>query len=154
MDKPYAYVAFDPGDTSGWATFDDQGNLTGMGQFTEAEFTEKISDLIDSSLKAVICEDYVLFKHKAMAQTNSRGRNLKTAKMVGKIELLADLKKVKFVKQESRVYPVGAMWGGFEIPSNHSISHQYCAAAHGIYYLQQAGVRKPGHGLNLGNVSN
>lgn len=153
MDKPYSYVAFDPGDTSGWATFDRDGNLTGMGQFSTAEFTEKISDLIDSSLEAVICEDYVLFKHKAMAQTNSRGRNLNTAKMVGKIELLADLKGVKFVKQEASRYPIGAMWGGFDIPSNHAISHQYCASAHGIYYLQSIGVRKPGHGLNLEGVN-
>lgn len=147
MDKPSAYLAIDPGDTSGWATFDDQGKLTGMGQFREGEFVKEISELLHSDLLHVIIEDYVLFKHKAMAQTNSRGRNLSTAKMVGKIEMLAELKEVPYTKQESRVYPIGAMWGGFEIPSNHSISHQYVAAAHGIYYLQQNGIRKPGQAM-------
>lgn len=147
MDKPYAYLAIDPGDTSGWATFDDQGNLTGMGQFGEGEFVKEISDLLHSDLKHVIVEDYVLFQHKAMAQTSSRGRKLKTAKMVGKIEMLAELRNVPVTKQESSKYSVGAAWGGFEIPSNHSISHQYVAAAHGVFFLQQNGIRKIGQGI-------
>jgi hypothetical protein len=144
-----AYLAIDPGDTTGWCTFDAAGKLLEMGQAvtkTDKEFNQFISGKIDSSLLRVICEDYVLFKHKAMAQTNSRGRNLSTAKQVGKVELLCDLKNVPFTKQESSKYRIGAMWGGFEIPSNHSISHQYVAAAHGVFYLQTAGIRKPSIG--------
>lgn len=138
-----AYLAIDPGDTTGWCTFDAEGKLLEMGQVGKTEFVKWLSDALTSDLKAVICEDYVLFKHKAMAQTNSRGRNLETAKKVGKVELLAELKNVPFIKQESSKYRIGAMWGGFEIPTNHSISHQYVAAAHGVFYLQQAGIRKP-----------
>ncbi|HEY0750017.1 MAG TPA: hypothetical protein VGD26_02610 [Chitinophagaceae bacterium] len=144
LPKRPAYLAIDPGDTSGWATFDWQGNLIGMGQVKEADFVEKFTDLLTSDLQHVIIEDYVLFQHKAMAQTNARGRKLKTAKMVGQLEMLANLRDVPYTKQESGRYRIGAMWGGFEIPSNHSISHQYVAAAHGIFWLQSNGIRKPG----------
>src|SRR5690242_17132677 len=131
MTEPAAWLAIDPGDTSGWCTFDAAGELLAMGQErtkTDSEFNKFITDKIDSSLSGVICEDYVLFKHKAMAQTNSRGRNLNTAKQVGKVQLLCELKNVEFIKQPAANYRIGAMWGGFEIPSNHAISHQYCAA--------------------------
>lgn len=148
-----SYLAVDPGDTVGWATFDAEGWIVKMGQFDKADFVEKISELLHSGLMHVIVEDYVLFQHKAMAQTNSRGRKLETAKMVGKIEMLADLRGVPIVKQPASVYKVGAAWGGFEIPSNHAISHQYSAAGHGIYWLQMHGIRKPGQGLNLEGVN-
>lgn len=149
----YSYLAIDPGDTSGWATFDDQGNLTGMGQFKDTNFVAEITELLHSDLKHVIIEDYVLFKHRAMAQTNSRGRQLKTAKMVGKIEMLCDLKGVPYTKQESSRYKIGAMWGGFQIPDNHSISHQYVAAAHGIFWLQMNEVRVPGQFMKTENLN-
>lgn len=144
IERAAKYLAIDPGDTSGWASFDDQGNLIQMGQFTDRHFTKEITDLLDSSLLHVIIEDYVLFQHKAMAQTNKRGRKLDTAKKVGKIEMLCDLRGVEYTKQESSKYKIGAMWGGFQIPTNHDISHQYVAAAHGVFWLQQHGIRKPG----------
>ena len=149
--KPPAYLAIDPGDTSGWATFDEDGNLIGLGQVKESDFVKEFTDLLTSSLKHVIIEDYVLFQHRAMAQTNSRGRKLKTPKMVGKLEMLAELRGVPYTKQESSRYPIGAMWGGFEIPSNHAISHQYVAAAHGVFWLQSNGIRKPGQGDKNGS---
>jgi hypothetical protein len=57
------------------------------------------------------------------------------------------MRGVKCVKQPNNKYPIGAMWGGITIPSNHSISHQFVAAAHGVFYLQEHGIRKPGQGL-------
>lgn len=144
------YLAIDPGDTVGWATFDGEGRILEMGQFLDRDFVKEITELMHSDLKHVIVEDYVLFQHKALAQSNSRGRNLKTAKMVGKVEMLAELKNIPVTKQESSVYKLGAMWGGFEIPSNHAISHQYVAAAHGIYFLQNHGIRSVGQALMRG----
>lgn len=147
MTVKSSYLAIDPGETSGWATFDEIGTLISMGQFKEKDFVEQTTELLHSDLKHFIVEDYVLFQHKAMAQTNARGRKLKTAKMVGKLEMLADMRGVPYTKQPSSVYNIGAMWGGFEIPSNHSISHQYVAVAHGIYFLQQHGIRAVGQSL-------
>lgn len=144
MEKPSSYLSIDPGDTLGWAEFDDRGNVQGFGQESDVNFTEFITDKLHSGLKAVIVEKYVVFQKKALAHS---GSDMKTSKMIGKIELLADMRKVPVILQPSSIYPIGAKWGGFDIPRNHSISHQYVAVAHGIYYLQQSGVRAVGQAM-------
>lgn len=142
------YLALDPGDTFGFAEFGKDGNLINMGQERDANFVRWSDQHITSDLDTVIVEDYKLIPGK-----KSRGQawsRMNTSKQIGKIELMCDMRGVKFVLQPNNKYPIGAMWGGFEIPSNHSISHQYVAAAHGIFYLQENGIRKPGQGLNSG----
>jgi hypothetical protein len=138
------YLAIDPGDTTGWAEFNETGDLTGFGQVKEHEFNDFVTEHMHSDLTAVIVEDYKLFAHKAKAQSWSR---MSTSKKIGKIEILADLKKVKVILQPANNKSIGYMWGGIEPPSNHSISHQYDAYAHGVFWLQKNGIRKPGQGI-------
>lgn len=147
-EKHSSYLALDPGLTTGWAEFDDLGSLMGFGQVKEKDLTDFLTDHLHSDLKEVICEDY---RNHGWMQQKKWGRN-ETSKIIGKIELLAELKNVPFVLQPNTVKSIGYMWGGITAPSNHSISHQYDAYAHGCYRLQTTGVRKPGQGLNLGTV--
>jgi hypothetical protein len=139
------YLAIDPGDTFGFAKFDSDGNMCSLGQEHEDNFIKWSDENITSDLDTVIVEDYKLIPGK-----KSRGQawsRMKTSKQIGKIELMCEMRGVKLVLQPNNKYPIGAMWGGFTIPSNHAISHQYVAAAHGVFYLQQQGIRKPGQGL-------
>lgn len=141
-----SYLAIDPGETIGYATFDDNGTLLDMGQFRFEAFLSEIESLFTSSIKVCIVEDY---KNYAWKQQKKWSRN-NTSKVIGKIELFAELRGAKVVLQPAQHYPIGAKWGGFEIPSNHSISHQFVAAAHGIFWLQENGIRTPGQAF-LGN---
>lgn len=138
------YLAIDPGDTSGWAEFNELGDLAGYGQVREHEFNDFLNEHVHSGLTAIIVEDYKLYAHKAKAQSWSR---MSTSKKIGKIEILADLKGVKVILQPANNKSIGYMWGGIEPPSNHSISHQYDAYAHGVFWLQKNGIRKPGQGI-------
>jgi hypothetical protein len=141
-----AYVALDPGETTGWAVFDEFGSLITMGQFKLDQQTEILTELISNTpnLKVVICEDYRNHGF-AGARAQKRWSRNQTSKNIGKIELLAELRNVPYVLQQNTVKAVGYAWGGLDgPPSNHSISHQYDAYAHGIYWLQSNGVREPG----------
>lgn len=138
-----SYLAIDPGDTSGWATFDEAGEILDFGQIKESEFVAKFTELMHSDLKHVIIEDYKINPHTLRFHANKDTGNLKTKKLIGKLEMLAEMRNVPVTYQRASDYPIGAKWGGIEIPSNHSISHQWVAASHGIFWLQKNGIRKP-----------
>ena len=137
-----AYIAFDPGETYGYCTFDENGIELSMGQFRFEESAQHLSRLIVPTLKLVICEDY---KNHGWKQQKKWSRN-QTSKEIGKIEMTCDLRGVKYVLQSNTVKSIGHRWAGRPegAPSNHSISHQFDANAHGVYYLQSAGIRAAG----------
>lgn len=144
MEKQPSYLAIDPGHTSGWATFDDEGNILGYGQFRMEDLNKDLSNLLTSDLKAVIVEDY---RNHGWTQQKKWSRN-DTSKIIGKIELLSDMRGVAVHLQPNTVKAIGYKWAGLgQAPSNHSISHQFDAIAHGVYWLQQNGIRKVGKAL-------
>lgn len=155
------YVALDPGDTTGWAAFDEAGELLCLGQFTNLDQTRALTHLISNApnLLTVVVEDYRNYKHKTFGYGNNGqkgGSRNQTSKNIGKIELITEMRDdgVKCVLQGASFKPIGYRWGGLPggAPSNHAISHCYDAYAHGIYFLQLNGIRKPGQGL-FGNDS-
>ena len=140
MYKNSDYLAIDPGLTSGWATFNDQGVVIDLGQFKYEERNNVLKDLIHENLKEVIVEDY---RNHGFTQQKRWSRN-ETSKLIGVIETYCTIKNVPIVLQPNTVKAIGYKWAGIKPPSNHSISHQYDAVAHGTYRLQQTGIRKPG----------
>jgi hypothetical protein len=138
------YLAIDPGDTFGFAKFDEDGNLKEMGQGKNKDLVQWTNDHITSDLDVVIIEEYANMPWKKSAHAWSKNE---TSKQIGKFEMMCEMRGVKCVKQPNNKYSIGAMWGGITIPSNHAISHQFIAAAHGVFYLQEHGIRKPGQGL-------
>ncbi len=143
MTEQSSYLAIDPGETIGWATFRDNGTVLAIGQTRFETFVKDFQELIHPDLKQVITEEYKNYGHKQQRKWSKNN----TSKVIGKIEVLCELAGVGLTMQPANNYRIGAMWGGFEIPTDHSISHQYVAAAHGIYYLQSIGVRPIGLGL-------
>jgi hypothetical protein len=146
VTKTPKYLAVDPGDTTGYARFNDLGDIISFGQIKESDFNDWLRDeLGDNKYLRVICEDY---RNHAWTRQTNWSRN-KTSKKIGGLEAICNFFKIELVLQPNTVKAIGYMWGGIEVPTNHSISHQFDAYAHGVYHLQQEGIRKPGQGLNL-----
>ncbi len=149
-DVAPVYLAVDPGETTGWATFDAKGSILNMGQFKQHEQGKALDNLVRSELKAVICEDY---RNHAWTKQKNWSRN-QTSKNIGALEMIAELRGVPVHLQSNSVKPIGYKWAGMTEgpPSNHSISHQYDAYAHGVYWLQSNGIRPVGKAiLDAGN---
>lgn len=140
------YLAVDPGNTTGWASFDIEGKPLDMGMlqvvFGEDLDANLITNLLDTIKPTVlIIEEYVLFGHKARAQTGSK---MFTSRIIGLFEAWAGVNNVKVHFQRSDIKPIGYKWAGIKVPRNHSQSHQTDAYVHGIYWLIRNNIRKPG----------
>lgn len=144
------YLAIDPGLTSGWARFDgDTGEIIAFGQFKYEDRDMELRRLITPNCKGVITEDY---KNYAWKRQKNWSRN-ETSKLIGGIEAICAYLNVKHYLQASTCKPIGYRWAGLDsAPSNHAISHQYDAVAHGVYWLQTNGIRRPGQSMRMGDI--
>lgn len=140
VNPDYDYLAIDPGETAGWATFDAKGSVVQFGQYTLLEQNEALKMLIRPGLKMVIIEDY---RNHGWMNQKKWSRNT-TSKNIGKTELMCDLHDVPYVLQPNTCKGMGFMYLGMEEPKNHSIGHQFVAMAHGVYWLQNNGIRPVG----------
>jgi len=134
------YLATDPGKTSGWATFDEQGNGITIGQANIQDF---IKLLETTEAKIIITEDYMLFPWKAKEQIWSK---LDTVRVIGMIQYICYKRDIELVLQDPGIKGIGYYWAGIPKAKQHKISHERDAYVHGVYYLQKNGVRRPQQG--------
>lgn len=137
------YLSYDPGETTGWVRFNNEGALVESGQVTGLDdLIDHIGRMkiehIDDPIKVVIYEDYIVFKKKAAAHTGSR---VVTAQAIGIIKTLKDT-GCEFVCQPSNIKSIAQKWTGVKPPADHSQSHWVDAFNHGAYYLIQRGLRR------------
>lgn len=132
------YLIFDPGVSTGWARFDEFGNVSDKGI---CRGLDALSDFLEECEPAtvVVYESYRVFKHKANAHIGSK---VEAAQAIGMIKAKARKWNAKTVEQPANILPIAAMWSGVELPKNHKISHDIAAYNHGVYYLQKNGIRK------------
>jgi len=135
------YLAFDPGISTGWASFDTTGEGRSKGILRGLdELMDWLSDRPAEVIPAVvICEDYRVFGHKAKAHTGSR---VETVQAIGMIKVYAKKWGAELVLQPSSILTIAQLWSGARLPSNHDKSHDIAAYNHGVYYLQKCGIRK------------
>lgn len=133
------YISFDPGVSTGWATFDSKGELTARGILRGLD---ELMDFLQNMKphKTVICEDYRVFGKKANAHIGSR---LETSQVIGMIKVYVARWKAELVMQPSSILPIAGLWSGEALPKNHDKSHDIAAYNHGVYYLQRQGIREP-----------
>lgn len=130
-------VAFDPGDTTGIAWFNDERQLAGFDQIPYDEVPQWWqSTMADKDLDAVVIEDFVLFSKRAKQQSGSR---MKASQVIGMLKALAALKNAKVIMQPSSILPIGLKQAGLKMPHNHSETHKYAAYVHGFFYLHSIG---------------
>ena len=138
------YLAIDPGETAGWCYFNATGDPIAYGQFRYENAVKELDALFVPSLKVCIVENFVNFAHRAQKGAFNWKDN-KTSQQIGQIDMMCQMRDVELVKQPSANKNMGFMYMAMEEPSNHSISHQFSAMAHGVYYLQEtAKVNPPG----------
>lgn len=140
------YLAVDPGNSTGWATFNDTGDVVGFGTcVTRNSVYEKLAE---AAPELIIMEDYRLYPWKAKEQSWS---GFETVRIIGAVEYYAYLHNAKVVLQEPSIKGIGYKWAGLTKPKNHALSHETDAYVHGVYYLQSNGIRKPQQGrMNQG----
>lgn len=132
------YLCFDPGISTGWARFDNEGQITEKGILRGLD---ALADFLEETEipTHIICESYRVFKHKATAHIGSK---VETAQAIGMIKAKARLWKAEYIEQPSSILTIAQMWSGVKLPSNHDKSHDIAAYNHGVYYLQKNGIRK------------
>lgn len=129
---PY-YLAVDPGLHSGWAVWDIKGDIITMGTTHNYDELHEVLANLPSSIKVVVLEDFVLFKHKAGQQVGSR---MPAPKAIGQIETFARLWGAQIVKQQSSIKSVAEKWTGRSTKGmSHDKTHVWDAYNHGEYYL-------------------
>ena len=140
-------LAIDPGKMNGWAIFNEDGELVEFGQVHEDELSNWLNTKT-SDVSTIVVENYVLYKKKAMKQS---GSDMVASRVIGRLEMYASLKGAKLVKQPADILPTAQKLSGYKMPSDHSISHQFSAINHGIYWLIKQGRRKSA--LERGDVT-
>lgn len=135
------YLAFDPGKTTGWARFSDEGEAVGYGQLNLDELIEYTNSVLaeDETIQAVIVEDWLLFKKKAAQQVGSR---MEASQAIGILKKLATDAGAKFVLQPSNIKSIAEKWTQIKPVGSHANSHWVDAFNHGAFYLINAGIRK------------
>lgn len=141
------YIFIDPGKNTGWAIFDDNGNEVDI--FTTRSFEktcEKIGELIkhNSNLQRVLPEEFKLYPDKATAQIWSP---FETVQVIGAIRFRCWECQVDYETVPAKNYPMGFRYMGMEVPNHRNPLHdQLVAMAHGVFWLQNKGIRIPRQG--------
>lgn len=131
-------LAVDPGVTIGWAIFEDDGEIHTFGQTHKDEFPKWLADQ-EYKFHTIVVEDYVLYRKKAVKQS---GSNMPASLVIGQLEMFAAQQGAKLVKQQADILPNAQKISGIKMPSDHSISHQFSALNHGIYWLVKNKMRE------------
>lgn len=135
------YLAIDPGETTGWATFHMNGDLKDFGQIPCLDPTVFVLWLekLDPRPALIIYEGWVT--NPSIPQGGSKQE---TSQIIGHIRSYAIRSGVVAIEQPNRVKKVGYAYAGIkELPrSRHAESHQRDAIAHGVYYLVKNKIAK------------
>lgn len=135
------YLALDPGDTTGWAGFKENGDVDGFGDlFSKEDVYEMLNR---NRPDVVICEDYFLYPWLAKEQSWSP---FDTVRIIGAVEFWCWDNDKLLVLQKPDIKGIAYKWAGLVKPNNKKMTHQTDAYVHGVYYLQKNGIRKPQQG--------
>ncbi len=138
MTEPY-YLSIDPGKTSGWVTWDSNGNMLKQGQTKGPIEFESLLEELSDSVRVAVVEDFTLYRSHALQQSGSK---METSKLIGVIESWCRRNDVNLVMQPASILSIAQLWSGVKMPKNHAKSHWVSAYNHGYYYLIKKNIRK------------
>jgi hypothetical protein len=127
-------LVVDPGDTTGYAVFTDEGELSVKMQ---GEFLHIMEMLQNYSFDRIIVEDYRLRGGKQAQQTGSR---FQAVQVIGALKYYAFLHNAQFELATVQAKTLGSMYSGVKPPSDHKKSHEIDAYNIGIYWLVSNGI--------------
>ena len=128
-------LVVDPGDTTGYALFYDDGELYVKNQGDFMHVMEMLQNTIH--IEHIVVEDYRLRGGKQAQQTGSR---FQAVQVIGALKYHAFLHDVQFELATVQAKTLGSMYSGVKPPSNHKLSHEVDAYNIGIYWLVSQGI--------------
>lgn len=135
------YIALDPGDTTGYATFYSDGSIKDMEYYSMDEVRSRFEQDIWNHPLAVICEDWRLYPDAARHFYFSP---MPTAKLIGWLEGVCYMQSIDFILQAAQIKASGyKMWGRKPLPKSNPMNHAYDAVVHGRHYLIKNGIIQP-----------
>lgn len=132
------YVSWDPGQRTGFATWDAQGNpiKTGYSLNSDEERDDFLDSLENEPVHTFIIEEYRIYGSKAIAHVGSK---VYTAQVIGDLKSWARRHGVKVVEQRSDIKGPAAKWAQVKVPKGH-MPDWMAAYLHGYYYLHRQGL--------------
>ena len=130
-------LVVDPGDTTGYALFEEDGELYLKGQ---ADFDKFLDFLLKNSFDSIVVEDYRLRKGKQAQQTGSR---FQAVQVIGALKYIARQEEIPFELVSVQAKTLGSMYSGVKPPSDHKKSHEIDAYNIGIYWLVDNKIIEP-----------
>jgi hypothetical protein len=130
-------LVVDPGDTTGYALFLENGELFRKGQ---ADFDGFLDVILKYQFDRIVVEDYRLRSGKQAQQTGSR---FQAVQVIGALKFAAKLRATPFELANVQAKTLGSMYSGVKPPSDHKKSHEIDAYNIGIYWLVYNKVIEP-----------
>lgn len=131
-------LVVDPGDTTGFALFQDNGIFIAKDQ---ANFEDMLQILHDTRhIERIVVEDYRLRAGKQAQQTGSR---FQAVQVIGALKYHAFLHDIPFELATVQAKTLGSMYSGVKPPSDHKKSHEIDAYNIGIHWLVDNKVIEP-----------
>lgn len=145
------YLSIDPGTKStGWAWFDDLGNVTGFGKVVGSERSG--SDGVDAALdwldEQPIPDVLIFENYQVNPNVPHAFSKVRTVEVIGGIKRWARKNNVTLVEQRNVVLPIGLRYVGMYnvyYTGRKRIKHvddEISALAHGEYYLVKNKIKK------------
>lgn len=133
------YVSFDPGVTTGVATWDEEGNLLRNIGVQQAGLDALLYGFEQiNTIKVFVVEEYRVYASKAVAHIGSK---VETAQVIGQISATARRMGIEVVMQPATILNIAMMWAQVKKPKGH-LPDDVSAYLHGYYYLHRKGIIK------------
>lgn len=140
----YDYLAIDPGKTTGWAGFDERGNLIGCGKVTGHDAF--LDWLEEQAFKTMVLENYKVGRSGGSQFTHSFG-DVPTLQIIGAIKRIAKKQSAKVIEQSPNEMYIGlrylGLWSKYRAGGKKlHVPDDQSALAHGVYYLVKHKIRQ------------
>ena len=138
-EEKLGYLAFDPGETTGYCKFAEDGIPVLYGQVPWIGLMDLLNSR-DHNVKAFICEDFIIRSTHAKRFV---GNKMETIQAIGAIKAEAARRKIPCIMQDSGIIGVAEKWTQISKKGkSHSETHFIDAFNHGAYYLIKKGIKK------------
>jgi hypothetical protein len=125
-------AAFDPGKTTGLATFNEQHEVLTVGELSYPD--ELYQHLYDNHYDLYIVEDYKIRPDKFANHDWSAGE---TIRVIGALEFAAFCRGAELQFQQPSVKPMAYKHLNVEYKKSGKNVHLYDALAHGVFFLRK-----------------
>lgn len=147
------YLAIDPGNTTGWAKFDENGDTVGLGKIKgHDEFLDWLEIEVISGVKKIVLENYKVGRSGGSQFTNSFS-DVPTLQLIGAIKRVAKKANIEIIEQSPNEMYIGlrylGLWERYRGGKKRvHVPDEQSALAHGVYWLVKHKIRK--HSLDEG----